>query len=433
MGELRGVAQQVEEDLTGLGDVGDHRAQAGEIRDLQPVAVARDQRMDRGHGARDHLRHVEALAEDLHLAGLDLRDVEDVVDQAQQVAPGGEDLLEVGDEALLAQVVGLLLEHLAVADDGVERRAQLVAHVGQEGALGAVRGHRLVARERQLALGLLEGIVLPGQLGRPLLHLALERALGLLERAVRLAHLVEREPQAVARLPGREGVDAHQREDEARDDDATQRLRGHGEGDRRTHDREERRHAGERRSRHGGPQQDPLGREGERDHHGQHGEQGAEREVVRAGDEREAQGDRPQSEGHRGDAGLDVLACGEVAASDDQGPGDEPDHRRDQQQDGKPIEPPERQQQDDGDRGERLAPAEHLESAPSLSVRFPRRFAGSRHRGRSLPSDTPGAIIHEGAWRTQEDEAGFSGALGSPDLGESAAGPVFHARARTWA
>ena len=39
----------------------------------------------------------------------------------------------------LADVLRLLLQHLAVADDGVQRRAQLVAHVGQEGALGFVR------------------------------------------------------------------------------------------------------------------------------------------------------------------------------------------------------------------------------------------------------------------------------------------------------
>ena len=45
-----------------------------------------------------------------------------------------------GTQVVLADVLGLLLEHLAVADDGVERRAQLVAHVGQEGALGPVGG-----------------------------------------------------------------------------------------------------------------------------------------------------------------------------------------------------------------------------------------------------------------------------------------------------
>jgi len=46
------------------------------------------------------------------------------------------DLHHVGHEVLLGALAELLLQHLAVADDGVQRGAQLVAHVGQEGALG---------------------------------------------------------------------------------------------------------------------------------------------------------------------------------------------------------------------------------------------------------------------------------------------------------
>ena len=45
------------------------------------------------------------------------------------------DLLEIWDQRLLADIFGLLLEHLGVADDGVQRRPQLVGHVGQEGGL----------------------------------------------------------------------------------------------------------------------------------------------------------------------------------------------------------------------------------------------------------------------------------------------------------
>ena len=44
-----------------------------------------------------------------------------------------------GTNARPARVRRLLLQHLAVADDGVEGRPQLVAHVGQEVALGAAR------------------------------------------------------------------------------------------------------------------------------------------------------------------------------------------------------------------------------------------------------------------------------------------------------
>ena len=37
-----------------------------------------------------------------------------------------------GMKRLLAEVLGLLLEHLGVPDDGVQRRPQLVGHVRQE-------------------------------------------------------------------------------------------------------------------------------------------------------------------------------------------------------------------------------------------------------------------------------------------------------------
>ena len=47
--------------------------------------------------------------------GLDLGEVQDVVDEPQQVLAGGADPLEIQQEGLLAEVFGLFLEHLAVA------------------------------------------------------------------------------------------------------------------------------------------------------------------------------------------------------------------------------------------------------------------------------------------------------------------------------
>jgi hypothetical protein len=63
----------------------------------------------------------------------------------------------------LACIRGLFAHHVADAEDGIERRAQLVAHGGQEAALGLVGLLRLVARHgqtvdqpRQLGLALLQ-------------------------------------------------------------------------------------------------------------------------------------------------------------------------------------------------------------------------------------------------------------------------------------
>ena len=88
-----------------------------------------------------------------------------------------------------------LLEQLAVADDGVQGRAQLVAHVGQERALDLVGLDGLpVGRDEvgvdpaQLLLDplapgdlLLEHRVGPGQLGRALAHPAFQLVVGLAE------------------------------------------------------------------------------------------------------------------------------------------------------------------------------------------------------------------------------------------------------------
>ena len=73
---------------------------------------------------------------DFHLAAFDLGQVEDVVDHVQQHLARLLDVLHV---ALLLVVQRLdRAQHVAEADDAVQRRAQLVAHRGQEVALEAV-------------------------------------------------------------------------------------------------------------------------------------------------------------------------------------------------------------------------------------------------------------------------------------------------------
>jgi hypothetical protein len=86
---------------------------------------------------------IEVGALEHQLARLDLGEVEHLLDQPHHHARGAAQRL---------QHVGLLARQLRVAqqvghaDDGVERRAQLVAHHRDEAALGLVRG--LGARER---------------------------------------------------------------------------------------------------------------------------------------------------------------------------------------------------------------------------------------------------------------------------------------------
>ena len=84
----------------------------------------------------------------LELAGLDLGHVQHAVDQLQQMAAGFMDQpRNIPDSAAIAQAAeNLPRHHFRETDDGVERRAQLMAHIGEEGGFGAGRAHRGVAR-----------------------------------------------------------------------------------------------------------------------------------------------------------------------------------------------------------------------------------------------------------------------------------------------
>ena len=126
-----------------------------------------------------HLAHVDHLVAELHqvehlvlehdVAALELRDVQDLVDQAQQHARRGLDL--VAALFLAPCVLRLLVGDIYHADDPVDGRSDIVAHAAQELGLGAVG--RLGARrgligtldlERQALTVLLLGLEALGEM-----------------------------------------------------------------------------------------------------------------------------------------------------------------------------------------------------------------------------------------------------------------------------
>ena len=143
-GELDRVRDEVRERLADATRVAEHAL--GQVRgdvdhELELLRRGRG-RLRRRHfldvGAQVHLDALE-----LELAGLDLRVVEQVVDDDEQGIGARADHVRV--LALAAVEVGVEQERRH-ADHAVHRRAHLVAHVRQELAAGAARGLRLRAR-----------------------------------------------------------------------------------------------------------------------------------------------------------------------------------------------------------------------------------------------------------------------------------------------
>ena len=150
----------------------------------------RCQRLDHRFALAENIGQRQPVHHDRKTAGLDLREVENLIDQRQQMAPRFDDVTD--ERGLLfarsRRAVGGV-EQLAEADDRVQRRAQFVAHVRQElalravGALGGDLGDgELVVRHAQLRRALehalLELVVQPQhpRLGLLLLGHVLHRA-----------------------------------------------------------------------------------------------------------------------------------------------------------------------------------------------------------------------------------------------------------------
>ena len=124
-----------------------------------------------------HRREVE-----LHPPGLDLRQVEDLVDELEEVAPGVADVADVLLLALGQLAEHAVEQHVGEPDDGVQRRPELVRHAREE--LGLVAAGDLELARLVLELAEQAGVVDRG--GR-LARQRLEQPDGLVgERARRL-------------------------------------------------------------------------------------------------------------------------------------------------------------------------------------------------------------------------------------------------------
>ena len=149
LGELHRVGEQVEHDLPQPRDVADDRRRHVAFEHVGDVEVLLDgARGDEVERRLDAFAQVERLRLDVHAAGLDLREVEDVVDDREQRVAG---VADGGDVVVLLGVELRVEQQAAHADHRVHRRADLVAHRREERALRLVGGLGRGARLLRLA------------------------------------------------------------------------------------------------------------------------------------------------------------------------------------------------------------------------------------------------------------------------------------------
>ncbi len=106
---------------------------------------------------RDDMHERDGFFVELVAAGFDARQIEDLVDQIQQMHAG---VMDVGGVVLVDRhgmaTEDLALHHFGKAENGVQRRAQFMAHLREEARLGDIGGFGAVARFVGDGLGLFE-------------------------------------------------------------------------------------------------------------------------------------------------------------------------------------------------------------------------------------------------------------------------------------
>ena len=156
LGELDRVGHEIEQDLFQASAVAEHRGRkAGVNEDRQVQALVLGLRGEQLGGPLDGIAQNEFVAVEFELASLDPRQVENVVDDGEQRL---RRIVDGSEQLLLPLVEPRPHEEIRHAEDAVHRRADLVAHVGEELRLGERRGLRVLRRlleggQRRLMLG----------------------------------------------------------------------------------------------------------------------------------------------------------------------------------------------------------------------------------------------------------------------------------------
>ena len=149
LGEFHRIAQQVDQHLARLAFIRDDVAwQVLRLGDTEPESLFHRGQAEHGRQIVQQGVQVEFGRLQPHPAGLDLRHLEHVVDQGQQMLTAAIDDAETLPGS---RTEGCIPEHqLGIAENGVQRSADLMRHARQKDALGLVGRVRRVPGARQL-------------------------------------------------------------------------------------------------------------------------------------------------------------------------------------------------------------------------------------------------------------------------------------------
>src|SRR3989454_7468507 len=130
--ELDGIRQEVQQHLADLGAIRLDGGKPGLDLAVQGHRPATDQRLGRANALVCERLDLDRFEDQLDFLGLDLREVEDVVDQIEQMHAVGVDGRDVAPVVRRQGAVAVLEQHSREADDRVQWRPQLMRELRQE-------------------------------------------------------------------------------------------------------------------------------------------------------------------------------------------------------------------------------------------------------------------------------------------------------------